>query len=79
MMSPALSLPRNARSVTLPAGLLTGGLLREYNPPVIALSLFIQNDLLADDLHDLGFGPLCQHLCHLIRIVHAVLKDADLY
>ena len=52
-------------------------ILRQYDLRVLLIR-FVQNNLLADHLHNLRMCSLGNHLCDLVRIVETVLQYRDL-
>lgn len=68
--------PELQRYAPVPA-VLSCGLFRKLNFLFLFFSLFVQHDLFADHLYDLGIGAFCQNFCDLSWIIEAVLQYID--
>ena len=68
--------PELQRYAPVPA-VLSCGLFRKLNFLFLFFALFVQHDLFADHLYDLGIGAFCQNFCDLSWIIEAVLQYID--
>ena len=56
---------------------LSCGFFRKLSFLFLFFALFVQHDLFADHLYDLGIGAFCQNFCDLSWIIEAVLQYID--